>query len=309
MSHRTDPLHKQPLPTGIELRRLIAAVLHTAGDVAITQARKGHEIDVSRFVSSLANAAEPFVYSYVVEAIKGRALAMLKRIRGGKSINWLVTKNLDDVQSGVSGVDFSFNLLRPEVVESIRRAAWDLAESTFATATLDAKRAVQAAREQLRVGVSEGETMREVSRRLFQVFGDPMRAARIATSEASRAHHEGQMAAAKQAGVSKLVWLASSDACEACLALNGKEVDVGKPFYVDPKGGTYAIVNHPPLHPNCQCACTEKLEDITHDSLRRIQAMARGPQSKSTGEGLVVSVPTWRVIRQESHAPHSSPHE
>lgn len=84
----------------------------------------------------------------------------------------------------------------------------------------------------------------------------------IYTHNCSRAYHAGQELAAKQSGVvAGKRWLASSDACERCLALDGKVVALGEPFIVLPEGGPYATVMYPPLHPKCQCSWTEVLNE------------------------------------------------
>ena len=67
------------------------------------------------------------------------------------------------------------------------------------------------------------------------------------------------MMAAQEAGVERHTWLASSDACEKCLELDGKTVAIGEPFYVDPKGGPYAVCLHPPRHVHCFCSLVEDL--------------------------------------------------
>jgi hypothetical protein len=67
----------------------------------------------------------------------------------------------------------------------------------------------------------------------------------------------GQLMAAMDSGVATgKTWLASGDACEQCLELDGVTKDLDEPFIVLPGGGPYARVMHPPLHPSCLCDMT-----------------------------------------------------
>lgn len=55
--------------------------------------------------------------------------------------------------------------------------------------------------------------------------------------------------------------LLSADACDLCrkIATECKAVHVGQAFAVIGENAHYRDVEHPPLHPNCQCALTEIL--------------------------------------------------
>src|SRR5262249_50397410 len=110
-------------------------------------------------------------------------------------------------------------------------------------------------------GLGRGETCRELSRRVRAIFDDPFRAARIATTEASRATHAGQSLAGRQMGTAGLAWLASADACSGCLALDGKRVRHGEPSVTRAAGHPASRrVYSPPLHPWCACGAFDWLE-------------------------------------------------
>jgi hypothetical protein len=131
---------------------------------------------------------------------------------------------------------------------------------TMETATLEATEAVSQLRVEMREGLTRGEAQRKLTERVFGIFADPMRAFRIATTESSRAMHSGQLMSARASGVvQKKEWLASPDACPRCLELNGVQKNLDEPFWVDSKGGPYAVVMHPPLHPHCFCDQTDVL--------------------------------------------------
>lgn len=144
------------------------------------------------------------------------------------------------------------------VAEFARQWAYDFADSTLATSQYRILEAYQRTAEQLARGLERGATLDQLTRRIEQIFHDPDRAQMIAASEASRAYHGGQVLTAEESGeVSGKTWLASSDACEACLALNGKTVPLDQPFVEKP--GRYGRVMTPPLHPRCMCSLTYDL--------------------------------------------------
>lgn len=155
---------------------------------------------------------------------------------------------------------FDFDLFSPRVLDAVDQAAMRFCRETMDTATVDAREAVEQVRRLMREGLPRGDAIQVLAKRTREVFADPARAFRIATTEASRAMHAGQQFAAKESGVVwGMQWLASSDACENCLELDGKQVKLGEPFILLPGGGPYSVIWHPPLHPHCFCDETEVL--------------------------------------------------
>lgn len=153
----------------------------------------------------------------------------------------------------------SFDLFDPLVLRAVDRATLQFCEETNATAVTDLKTAIRKLRVLLKGGLEEGKAIAQLAREVKRIFSDPSRAFRIATTEASRAVHGGALLNAKESSLKlRKEWLASSDACdsgigpngEGCAGLDGKQVDLDKPFWVDPKGGAYSVVQHPPLHPH-----------------------------------------------------------
>jgi SPP1 gp7 family putative phage head morphogenesis protein len=104
-------------------------------------------------------------------------------------------------------------------------------------------------------GLTAGESLTSVANRVGDLF-TPRRAYTIAATEASRSMHVAEAEAAQEAGAAGLEWLASSDACDECLALDGKRAKNGDPFVVLTTGrAEYRTVYHAPRHPRCQCTC------------------------------------------------------
>jgi hypothetical protein len=120
--------------------------------------------------------------------------------------------------------------------------------------------------------LEQGATPREIRQRVqdwAKRTGDEersvrWRAERIARTEASRSLNQGQVAAWKDMGVTRMRWLVAPNPCEFCEAMRKKtSQDINQPFFTvgstvtGAKGGTmaidYADVGGPPLHPNCRC--------------------------------------------------------
>ena len=97
----------------------------------------------------------------------------------------------------------------------------------------------------------EGATFGELHDALTPLFGQS-RAARIATTEMTRAFAEGEQMIYEREGVKKWKWNTNRDAivCPICAPLNGKVVVIGEPFG-DNKGNP--IIKPPDSHPNCRC--------------------------------------------------------
>ena len=104
--------------------------------------------------------------------------------------------------------------------------------------------------------MSGGEYVAQLIGRVKTVFerASTERAWLIADTERTRAISASETATAEAAGVKAKVWMADAQACPDCSALNGVERPITEPYSVDPKGGPYAVCDHPPRHPGCRCS-------------------------------------------------------
>lgn len=145
----------------------------------------------------------------------------------------------------------SFDLFDPRVLRAVDRATLRFCEETNATAVGDLKEAIRKLRELLKKGLERGKAIAQLAREIKRIFADPARAFRIAATETSRAIHGGALLNAKESALKlRKEWLASADACPACLELNGVRRELDEPFTVEGRG-PYARIMHPPLHPHC----------------------------------------------------------
>ncbi len=123
-------------------------------------------------------------------------------------------------------------------------------------------------RETLAAGVSEGEGIPKLKKRITTLFDDmsSTRAELIARSEVIRASNFATEEAFKQSGVvEKKEWLVTADdrLCEFCAPMSGKIISIGGSFFgkgdtIDgEEGGSldndYGSIDYPPLHPQCRC--------------------------------------------------------
>lgn len=175
---------------------------------------------------------------------------------------WRLNKDL--AHRPTIGLDFE--LFNTRILEALDGAVFDFCRSTLDTIRGDVGTAVERLRQDYREAMERGETARGITARVQRIFADPQRAFTIATTETQRAVHGGQLLVAEESSIVKSKrWLASSDACDKCLAMAALgEIPLDQPFYVDPKGGPYAVVQHPPKHPRCMCSL---LEVVDYDAL------------------------------------------
>ena len=84
-------------------------------------------------------------------------------------------------------------------------------------------------------------------------FDAPYRAFMVAVTEAAYAYSRGQVLAWQESGeVDRMQWVAETNACAICSALNGEIVTLGAAF-----GGSREV----PAHPNCRCTLSPVLKD------------------------------------------------
>jgi len=172
---------------------------------------------------------------------------------------------------GVQMTDF---IERPHVVQAIR-------EETYKFAEASGKSTVRRLSRTLVEGTENGETIPDLKRRIQAAFGfsDDMsnyRAEMIARTETARAYTTGTRSYWSETGVVEaVIWNAAGDACPFCLALDGRIVEMNRPFFaqgdemkVEFEGSDlvlpfdYMPIDGPPLHPSCRCALNAKLVEV-----------------------------------------------
>jgi HK97 family phage portal protein len=177
---------------------------------------------------------------------------MAKRTAEGKQRVYL--------RAGASPARFS--VVPARIDEAVDRLSLKFAHSTLETINGSLNDALENIREGLREGIrDEGESVRELTKRVGEIVNDPERAELIARTETSRAIHIGQQIAAKASGIVKgFRFVVSSDACPDCLDLEGKEIPVDGSFALD--GYSDAPL---PVHVQCRCTMNEILSEEGSD--------------------------------------------
>jgi hypothetical protein len=141
----------------------------------------------------------------------------------------------------------------PAALAAVDALTFQFCKETTDTATKELDEALEQLRELLRKGLKRGEAVALLARKVGKIFADPGRSYRIAATESARAYNAGHLGAIKDGGYRKKVWIYSLGGCERCKKLGGRVRLLGTPFWVNPEGGPYAVVDHPPLHPHCRC--------------------------------------------------------
>lgn len=167
-----------------------------------------------------------------------------------------------------------FDLSNAQVMEFMRAYAYKFAGKISATSADDVRAVMTNAYEQ-------GSSLKEISGALQGVFDgwDKARADLIAQTESIRAANGGAILSYKLAGITKKIWIADSEACPYCAALNGRVVEIDTPFLkmgdsFHPDGAssamqvTYEDVGFPPAHPRCRCAVRAYFDEMAAKVLR-----------------------------------------
>lgn len=115
-------------------------------------------------------------------------------------------------------------------------------------------------------GVQAGESIVKLRARIQDVFETTkQRAERIARTETSAASNQAAIEAYRQSPVvTGKEFYAQPDACPYCASMNGKIVGIDESYFkigesLELADGSkmkfnYDDIDHPPLHPNCECA-------------------------------------------------------
>jgi len=171
------------------------------------------------------------------------------------------------------GIEGAFDVTLPEVDAFVQGYTYKFAAKVCSTLS-------DRIRDHMSEGLLNGETIPQLRNRIREVFGPDQRkqySEMVARTESARAQTIGQIEAWKQSGsVSGTEWLAQPDACDFCLEMNGRTVNLGETYF-DQGGGMeipqtdgegtqsirfgYEDVEGPPLHPNCRCTLVAVLKE------------------------------------------------
>lgn len=257
-----DPRTKRNIPAGRQTAQLLRRLWRRQEQEILAGLSSGHLPDLQRWNLLLADLARPLFLS-TLGAAADDTLRRIRRqlVARSRKKDVGVGVLMRGPQSSALEIGDSFDLFNQHVLTAVQQAVLEFAASTNALTTQSVADARESVRELLAQGYSEGDTQRELRNKIRRIFADTYRAERIARTESSRAVHLGQTLAAQETGIVKgLRWLASSSACPLCEKIDGKVVEIGGIFYVNPKGGPYAVVRHPPAHPNCLCTIIEVID-------------------------------------------------
>ena len=218
--------------------------------VALDEAAEGKLPDLTHWIAPAAQAVKPVLLGLFQAGMVRAAARRWRPSEGGR-------EGFRSYRPAMKALGVAWDLYNPKVLDAVEQAALALCRETLETARKDAEKALSDLREALERGLSRGEAVAAVARRVRRIFSDPHRAARIAATEVPRAQNLGQMHSSKEMGATTKTWHASADACTECAELDGETVGIDEPFRVEGTG-PYAACYCPPLHPWCDCMQTEE---------------------------------------------------
>jgi len=240
-----EPIRKEYV--GMVARYRAAAVKHyglasKAKDAEQAINISATPLDLSEFLESDVRRMRPHVELYVDAAGK-RTMSRL----------------------GITDDESLWDVGLPEVKDAIDAQTLHFCQDTQDTLSADLDSAIAQLRVELTEGIIEDvNTLSVLTARVNGVFdgAEKWRARRIATTEASRAVHDGQvLAAAKSGMVIGFKFLLSPDACPICLTAESEHGETPIETALA-QVGVYDR-NLPPIHPFCRCSFTEILVEPT----------------------------------------------
>lgn len=298
-----DPKHEIDIPTGrrdlAPLLRQFFRRLHAGirGELlAAYRQSRSPRIDLAGWTRALASIAYPTLEMYFVKGAdrQARELASRKRV----SRKAVVTPTLTDFMAPAYGLTDNdvWSVFNPEVEAAIRTMVMNFAASTMRTTIGQVDTAIARVREAVRGGLVDGDPIARISADVRAIFDDGNRAFAIAATEASRAMHSGQQAAAIANGMTTKELLESADACEVCKGVAKKgPIPIGVPFLTNAsKNPAYATVMSAPIHVHCVLGDTP-VWGVSFKAATRM--MYHGPIIRvDFGVGMAVSVTANHMI-------------
>lgn len=242
-------------------RRIRPAYLHTVARWASGGAH-GAPPSLSTWLPVMVEVVRPALFPLWQRGARVGLRSILSQLTRTQKRVWQLNKDF----AAQPRINLSFDVFNTRILEALDSAVFDFCRSTLETIRGEVATFRDRLRDELGHSLERGETLKQITQGVQSIFRDPSRAFTIATTETQRAVHGGQLLVAEESGIVKSKrWLASSDACDDCLALvQLGEVPLDKPFWVNPRGGSYAVCMAPPLHPRCMCSL---LEVVDHEAL------------------------------------------
>lgn len=162
------------------------------------------------------------------------------------------------------GVDLNFQLINPKIAEFARARAGDKIKGLGSVN--DTTR--QAIRDTLGEGIDAGESIRDLRKRIEEVFEDARgyRATAIARTETTHAAGWGNTAAMRESGVvQKREWVSTRDSRtrDSHAEMDGQEVGINEPFRTpDGEAGDFpGDFSDPAESVNCRCTVVAVIDD------------------------------------------------
>lgn len=152
-----------------------------------------------------------------------------------------------------------FKVVPANIDEAVAKSTLKFAKSTNETTEKNLNDALDQLRKDIKAGVVNGDPIPLMKSKVEAIFENMSseRAEVIARTEISRAAHEGQRITAKASGLVKgFKLLASSECCDECAEIDGKEIGMDDKFNDEDDYDDSML----PIHPNCRCTTQEIID-------------------------------------------------
>ncbi len=239
----------------------------------IDQVARSHELQFARAARALFREDKAAVLAHLGSGKGARKadwhnafLIAVQAALDGRKVDWekkfmplfaLVLAEQGDALEVMFGI--SFDVHNPKVQEFLDAYSFKFADKLQDVSKDGIRNLIARAQE-------EGWAIPELQRNLKELYDgwDDLRAENIARSETLRSSNQGARELYRQAGVTRLRWVAAGDdrTCDWCAEMDGKIIgiddnffDQGDTFDVGGQSMTldYEDVGTPPLHSMCRC--------------------------------------------------------
>lgn len=249
---------------GFELLRLVLGRLSIADKFAdkikdLSQAEFAIEAqEVLQIYAREAKAIDKYAADNIIFEVTKKGRAWQKRVFE-TALPVLKALTAESALLAAAELGISFNIESETALNFVQSYNYKFAASISDTSVSDMKTIIDGA---LRDGLSINEAKEQLLTKFVE--WEKTRAEMVARTEVIRGSNMGAKMAYKEAGITRLRWVAAADHCDYCAGLDGKIVGIDENFQNlgdsvsggsgdAPMAITYDNIETPPLHVNCRC--------------------------------------------------------
>lgn len=258
--HGSGQMSDRLIPTGKELETVLRKIFRRQQEAAIASIRSFKGIKLGSSKSSVP-------YDDQLYDLSREGWEDVIYVEARPVVERYYAAGIHTAAERIGIVPLDMAVPPPRIVESIDALTLQLSRSMNHTTQARLDEIIPRIREELREGLTAGDSYDRMARGIREVFHEATeaRAYAIASTEAQRAVNAGSYEQARSSGV--VIghrWLLSGAACPMCVAIaadtEGRLIQFDQAFAtVEGAPPAYSTIFFPPAHPHCACGIEEVL--------------------------------------------------